>query len=128
MAKANKSIPMGHLAELSLSSLELYHVASFSNSCHLAEYIIAFTAFHQRNGHSLIVSDSLKALYHTQGGWSGNEVVQIVQMVRGTLLRLISSRNFRIYKISNNLFIGTENRSSDSRRHAKRTNQHYHAK
>jgi len=80
MAKANKSIPMGHLAELSLSSLELYHVASFSNSCHLAEYIIAFTAFHQRNGHSLIVSDSLKALYHTQGGWSGNEVVQIVQM------------------------------------------------
>jgi len=42
---------------------------------------VAFTAYHQRNDHSMIVSDSLKALYHTQGGWSGNEVVQIVQMV-----------------------------------------------
>lgn len=81
MAKENNGAPMGQLAAIGLSSLELYHIATFSNSSHLAEYIMAFTAFHQRNSPSLIVSEALKSLYHAQGGWSGNEVVQIVQMV-----------------------------------------------
>jgi ubiquitin carboxyl-terminal hydrolase 9/24 len=81
MATNNKCIPMGQLAELGLASLSLYHTASFSSSSHLAEYILALAAYHQRNSPSMFLSDSLKSLYQTHSGWSGNDVVQVVQMV-----------------------------------------------
>ena len=84
MAKKKKLDGLGQLTTLGLSSLNLYHTAHFSNNSHLTEYILALAAYSQKDEDCTrlsIISDSLKTLYHVQGGWSGNEVVQVVQMV-----------------------------------------------
>jgi len=81
MASSDKCISCGHLAEYGLTSLHLYHTASFSSSSHLAEYVLALTAFRHHSVINMIISEALKTLYLTQGNWSGNEVVQVIQMV-----------------------------------------------
>lgn len=81
MASSDICVSCGHLAEYGLTSLHLYHIASFSSSSHLAEYILALTVLRHHNLINLIISEALKTLYLTQGNWSGNEVVQVIQMV-----------------------------------------------
>jgi hypothetical protein len=81
MTSSDKCISCGHLAEYGLTSLHLYHIASFSSSSHLAEYILALTVLRHPNVINMIISEALKTLYLTQGNWSGNEVVQVIQMV-----------------------------------------------
>lgn len=80
MASSDKCVSCGHLAEYGLTSLHLYHTASFSSS-HLAEYILALTVFRHHSVINMLISEALKTLYLTQGNWSGNEVVQVIQMV-----------------------------------------------
>ena len=81
MAKNNDCMPPGSLAILSLNSLHLYHIGLFSDSSHLSKYLLAWTVNVLNAKNSALVSESLQALYHTQGDWTNNEVVQVVQMV-----------------------------------------------
>jgi hypothetical protein len=81
MAKNGDVLPIGNLAKLGLNSLHLYHTALFSDSSHLAKYLLAWTVRFVNNKNTAIISEALQALYHTQGDWASNEVVQVVQIV-----------------------------------------------
>lgn len=80
MVEGNKSYKLGYLAGIGLSQLELYSIAYYSNS-HLAEYMLAMSVL----GHSIdlttILIESLRALFHSQTGWGGNESASVVLMV-----------------------------------------------
>jgi len=80
LAKNDDIIPMGNLTKLGLNSLHLYHTALFSESSHLAKYLMAWTVNVINNKNTVIISEALQALYHTQGDWTSNEVVQVVQI------------------------------------------------
>jgi hypothetical protein len=64
------------LLEVGLASLDLYHMAYFSDS-HLTEYLLSWTGIRQ-DTHQLL-NETLKSLYQAQA-W-GNETVQICVMV-----------------------------------------------
>lgn len=102
MMNANKRLSISNLTKAGLTTLNLYHTASFS-SFHLAEYLFALTSLLYRDDTNTIMLDALRALYHAQGAWSGNDVAQVIQMV-GTsffiffvfLIRIIYSMMYHI--------------------------------
>ena len=67
---------IGPLVEVGLSSLQLYHMAYFTDS-HLTEYLLAWSGLNQNTNQ--LISETLKSIYHAQA-W-GNETVQICVMV-----------------------------------------------
>lgn len=86
MVEANKCYKLGYLAGLGLTQLELYSIANYSN-CHLAEYIITMSILGHGIDPTVIIVESLKALFHSQSGWGGNESASVVLMV----LKVIAS-------------------------------------
>ena len=80
MMNAHKRLSISTLTKAGLATLSLYHTASYS-SFHLAEYLFAFTSLLYRDDIHTIMLDALRALYHAQGAWSGNDVAQVIQMV-----------------------------------------------
>jgi len=84
MMNAHKRLSISTLTKAGLATLSLYHTASYS-SFHLAEYLFAFTSLLYRDDIHTIMLDALRALYHAQGAWSGNDVAQVIQMALKTL-------------------------------------------
>jgi ubiquitin carboxyl-terminal hydrolase 9/24 len=80
MVEANKCYKLRYLAGLGLTQLDLYSIANYSN-CHLAEYIITMSILGHSIDPTVILVDSLKALFHSQSGWGGNESASVVLMV-----------------------------------------------
>jgi hypothetical protein len=114
MAKNFDILTIGNLTKLGLNSLHLYHTALFSDSSHLAKYLMAWTVNFVNSKNTAIISEALQALYHTQGDWASNEVVQVVQIVSfyPTQFSLQCIDNFimnLILKSNTNRNVGIEN-------------------
>ena len=78
MKEKTEYFTLGQIAELALSSFNLYSIA-FCSCEHLAEYILAFSTYERDT--SRLIADALKSLYRTHPGWPGNEMVQSCVMV-----------------------------------------------
>jgi ubiquitin carboxyl-terminal hydrolase 9/24 len=80
----NQTPNVGQLADLGLSSFDLYG-AAYNASESLGEYIVAGTAC-GKECDTLIMS-TLKAIYTAPAGWTGNEILSAALMV----LRIVAS-------------------------------------
>jgi len=87
--KESGSTSLGRLADLGLSTFQLFHFA-YSTSEVLAEHILAATAIEQDTTHLLV--STLKALYCAPSGWNGNETFHAASMVLKVLAAIPDSR------------------------------------
>jgi hypothetical protein len=71
--KTERVLQLGARFESGIASFH-FHVEAYHASNYLSSYLLAWSCYNQNT--TALMTDTLKALYHAQPGWSGNELSQ----------------------------------------------------